>query len=248
MILRKWEDLPQYMKNDDVRKYYDILENRKGSLVLIRVFDLVVAIILFILLLPIFILISIAIKVDSKGPIMFRQVRVTQYGKQFKIFKFRTMVNNADKIGSQVTTKNDARVTRTGNVLRKLRLDEIPQLLNIISGDMTFVGTRPEVIKYVEKYSHEMMATFLLPAGVTSEASIQYKDEEKLLESTEDADETYVYEVLPEKMKYNLESIEGFSFFNEVKTMFRTVGAVLGKVDSPQKGKTKENTSANINE
>jgi lipopolysaccharide/colanic/teichoic acid biosynthesis glycosyltransferase len=247
MILRKWEDLPQHMKNDDVRKYYNILKNRKGSLALKRVFDVVVAIILFIILLPIFIMISIAIKVDSKGPVMFRQVRVTQYGKQFRIFKFRTMVNNADKIGSQVTTKNDLRVTKVGKLLRTLRLDEIPQLLNIITGDMTFVGTRPEVIKYVDKYTDEMWATLLLPAGVTSEASIQYKDEEKLLESTEDADETYVYEVLPGKMKYNLESIEEFSFFYEIKTMFRTVGAVLSKVYGPQKGKTKEGTSTNIN-
>lgn len=229
MVLRKWEDLPRHMKNDDVRKYYDILENRKGSLVLKRVFDLVAAIILFILLLPIFILISIAIKVDSKGSVMFRQVRVTQYGKQFRIFKFRTMVNNADKIGSQVTTKNDARVTRTGNVLRKLRLDEIPQLLNIISGDMTFVGTRPEVIRYVEKYSHEMMATLLLPAGVTSEASIQYKDEEKLFENAKNADDAYINEVLPEKMKYNLSSIEKFSFFSDIKMMVRTVGAMMGR-------------------
>lgn len=241
MILRKWEDLPQYMKNEDVRKYYDILENRKGSLVLKRVFDLVAAIILIVLLFPIFILISIAIKVDSKGPVMFRQVRVTQYGKQFKIFKFRTMVNNADKIGSQVTTKNDARVTRVGKLLRKLRLDEIPQLLNIITGDMTFVGTRPEVIKYVEKYRDEMWATLLLPAGVTSEASIQYKDEEKLLENAEDADETYVNEVLPEKMKYNLKSIEEFSFINEISTMFRTVGAVLN-----QEEKNKENSEVNM--
>lgn len=247
MVLMKWEDLPQHMKNEDVRKYYDILKNRKGSLVLKRVFDLVVGIILLILLLPIFTLISIAIKVDSKGPVMFRQVRVTQYGKQFKIFKFRTMVNNADKIGSQVTTKNDARVTKIGKLLRKLRLDEIPQLLNIITGDMTFVGTRPEVIKYVEKYTDKMWATLLLPAGVTSEASIQYKDEEKLLENAENADDTYINEVLPEKMKYNLKSIEEFSFMDDIKTMFRTVGAVLGKGYSPQKGKTKEGTSANIN-
>ena len=158
---------------------------------------------------------------------MFRQVRVTQYGKQFRIFKFRTMVNNADKIGTQVTTKNDARVTKVGKFLRKCRLDEIPQLLNIILGDMTFVGTRPEVVKYVDKYTDEMMATLLLPAGVTSEASIQYKDEELLLAHADDADETYINEVLPEKMKYNLRSIETFSFSSDIRTMLRTVAAVL---------------------
>jgi len=241
MILRKWEDLPQHMKNDDVRKYYNILKNRKGSLALKRVFDVVVAIILFIILLPIFIMISIAIKVDSKGPVMFRQVRVTQYGKQFRIFKFRTMVNNADKIGSQVTTKNDLRVTKVGKLLRTLRLDEIPQLINVFKGDMSLVGPRPMYKDELQRH----LKTY--PAGVTYEASIQYKDEEKLLESTEDADETYVYEVLPGKMKYNLESIEEFSFFYEIKTMFRTVGAVLSKVYGPQKGKTKEGTSTNIN-
>jgi len=229
MFLVKWKDLPRHMKNDDVRIYYDILKNRKASLFLKKIFDLVAALILFIILLPIFVLISIAIKVDSKGPILFRQVRVTQYGKKFRIFKFRTMVNDADKVGSQVTIKNDVRITKTGRFLRRLRLDEIPQLINIIVGEMTFVGTRPEVNKYVEKYSNKMRATLLLPAGVTSEASIRYKDEEKLLKDAENADEIYINEVLEEKMKYNLKSIEEFSFFNEIKTMLRTVGVVLKK-------------------
>lgn len=227
MILTKWEDLPNQMKNEYVLKYYNILEKRKLSLVLKRMFDLVGAIIIFIVLIPVFILISFAIKIDSKGPVIFKQVRVTTYGKQFKIFKFRTMVNDADRIGSQVTTNNDIRVTKIGKFLRKLRLDEIPQLINIITGDMTFVGTRPEVTKYVENYTDEMWATLLLPAGVTSEASIQYKNEEKLLENAQDADKTYIYEILPEKMKYNLDSIEKFSFFNDIKIMFRTVGAVV---------------------
>lgn len=227
MILIKWEDLPNQMKNEYVLKYYNILEKRKLSLVLKRMFDLVGAIIIFIVLIPVFILISFAIKIDSKGPVIFKQVRVTTYGKQFKIFKFRTMVNDADRIGSQVTTNNDIRVTKIGKFLRKLRLDEIPQLINIITGDMTFVGTRPEVTKYVENYTDEMWATLLLPAGVTSEASIQYKNEEKLLENAQDADKTYIYEILPEKMKYNLDSIERFSFFNDIKIMFRTIGAVV---------------------
>jgi lipopolysaccharide/colanic/teichoic acid biosynthesis glycosyltransferase len=213
MALKKWDDLPEYMK--------------RCSLFAKRIFDVVVAILTFIILAPIFIILSLAIKIDSKGPVMFRQTRVTQYGKKFKIFKFRTMVNNADKIGAQVTTKNDVRVTRVGRFLRKLRLDEIPQLFNIILGDMSFVGTRPEVVKYVEEYTDEMMATLLLPAGVTSEASIQYKDEELLLSIADDADETYIHEVLPEKMKYNLESIEKFNFFSDIKTMVRTIVVVV---------------------
>ncbi|NLL05951.1 MAG: sugar transferase [Clostridiaceae bacterium] len=228
-MLRKWECLPKRMRNQAVRKYYNILQTKKKYLVLKRSFDLIVSIILLIALLPIFILVSIAIKFDSKGPIMFRQIRVTQYGKLFRIYKFRTMVTNADKNGTQITTKNDARITKVGRVLRKLRLDEIPQLFNIITGDMTFIGTRPEVIKYVEKYTDEMWATLLLPAGVTSETSIRFKDEEKLLENADDVDNIYINEVLPEKMKCNLTSMEKLSFFYEIRTMFRTVREVLKK-------------------
>lgn len=226
-MLKKWEDLPQSLKKDKVKKYYDILIHRRFSLLVKRIFDFVVAIFTLIILSPVFIIISIAIKLDSKGPIMFRQIRVTQYGNVFKIFKFRTMVNNAKDKGSEVTTKNDSRITRVGKTLRKLRLDEFPQLFNIISGDMTFVGTRPEVVKYVERYSDDMMATLLLPAGVTSEASILFKEEETLLSNSDNIDETYINEVLPIKMSYNLQGIEKFSFINEIKTMFRTVKAVV---------------------
>lgn len=227
MMLKKWEDLPENMKNTTVKKYYDLLYKRRRSLVVKRLFDIVVAVVASIIMFPVFIILSVAIKLDSKGPVMFRQVRVTQYGREFRIFKFRTMVNNADKIGTQVTTKNDTRVTSVGKFLRKSRLDEIPQLFNIILGDMSFVGTRPEVVKYVEQYSDEMLATLLMPAGVTSEASIQYKDEELLLANADDADESYVNEVLPEKMKYNLSSIKDFRFIRDIGTMFKTVFAVI---------------------
>jgi lipopolysaccharide/colanic/teichoic acid biosynthesis glycosyltransferase len=229
MLLRKWEDLPESIRNESVRSYYEALYEKRFSLFAKRIFDILVAIVTFIVLSPAFVIISIAIKLDSRGPVMFRQVRVTQYGRQFRIFKFRTMVNNADKIGAQVTTKNDARVTKIGKILRKLRLDEFPQLFNIILGDMSFVGTRPEVVKYVDRYTDEMLATLLLPAGVTSEASIHFKDEELLLANAENADETYVNEVLPEKMKHNLRSMVKFSFWGEIKTMVRTVAAVIKK-------------------
>lgn len=229
VVLWKWEDLPDSMKNDSVKYYYDILYNKRFSLVSKRLFDLVVGILSLVILFPLFIIISIAIKIDSKGPVMFRQTRVTKYGKKFKIYKFRTMINNADKIGSQVTTKNDIRVTNVGKYLRRLRLDEIPQLLNIISGDMSFVGTRPEVVKYVEMYTDEMMATLLLSAGVTSTASINFKDEEQLLASTDDVDETYVKVVLPKKMEYNLLGIKEFSLINDIQLMIRTVFVVFSK-------------------
>lgn len=225
--MKKWCELPKEMQTEEVKKYYDILQRRKASLLAKRLFDVIVASIMLVVISPVLLILSIMIKLDSKGPVMFRQVRVTTYGRTFRIFKFRTMVNNADKIGTQVTTKGDARITRVGKMLRGCRLDELPQLLNIITGDMSFVGTRPEVEKYVAHYTDEMKATLLLPAGVTSQASIKYKDEEKLLESAENADEVYVKEVLPAKMKYNLQAIEEFSFWKDIKTMIETVLAVL---------------------
>lgn len=232
MILRKWDDIPLFMKNESVRKYYDLLQNKRFSLCAKRIFDVVVSFILLILLSPVFIILSILIMIDSRGPVLFRQTRVTQYGRHFKILKFRTMVNNAETIGTQVTVSNDARITRVGRYIRKCRLDEIPQLINIIKGEMSFVGTRPEVVKYVEKYSDEMMATLLLPAGVTSNASIEYRDEEKILDIAEDIDEVYINTVLPGKMVFNLNDIIKFSLLNEVKPLIKTVFTVLKKKEN----------------
>ncbi|WP_154262349.1 MULTISPECIES: sugar transferase [unclassified Lactonifactor] len=217
------------MQTDEVRPYYDSLNKKRISLALKRVMDFVGGIILLIILAIPMAIIAAWIKMDSKGPVFYRQERVTIYGKHFKIHKFRTMVNNADKIGSAVTVGNDSRITKVGAKLRGCRLDELPQVLDLISGDMSFVGTRPEAVKYVEKYKPEYMATLLLPAGITSEASIRYKDEAELLDAAYDVDRVYVEDVLPGKMKYNLEAIKKFSFFGEIATMFRTVFAVLGK-------------------
>lgn len=228
-MLKKWETLPEYMQNDEVRFYYDSLQKKKVSMFLKRVMDLVGGLILLILLAIPMIIISIMIKLDSDGPVFYRQERITTYGKHFKIHKFRTMVSNADKIGSTVTVGNDSRITKVGAKLRGCRLDELPQVLDLISGNMSFVGTRPEAVKYVEQYKPEYMATLLLPAGITSEASIRYKDEAELLDAASDVDKTYIEEVLPGKMKYNLDSIKNFSFFGDIATMFRTVLAVLGK-------------------
>lgn len=228
-MLKKWEDLPDFMKNDEVRPYYDLLKSKKLSLILKRAMDLVGGIILLILLAIPMLIIAVWIKLDSKGPVFYRQERITTYGKHFKIHKFRTMVSNADKIGSAVTVGNDSRITKVGAKLRGCRLDELPQVLDLISGDMSFVGTRPEAVKYINKYKPEYMATLLLPAGITSEASIRYKDEAELLDAADDVDRVYVEEVLPGKMKYNLQSIKKFSFLGELVTMFRTVFAVLGK-------------------
>ena len=226
-MLKNWNKLPEYMRTDEVRPYYDLLQRKKLSLFFKRVFDIVVSLIMIILCSPILLIISILIVKDSKGGVFYRQERVTQYGRVFRIFKFRTMVQNADQIGTQVTVSNDSRITKIGSKLRDCRLDELPQLFNIFLGDMTFVGTRPESVHYVKSYTNEMYATLLLPAGVTSEASIEYKDEANLLDKADDVDSVYINEVLPAKMKYNLNSIKEFSFFKEIATMFRTVFAVL---------------------
>lgn len=229
MLLKKWEKLPVEMQTDEVRKYYDILKKRQAVLLLKRTFDIVVSLIMLMVLSPLFFILAIAIKIDSRGPVFYRQLRVTQYGKTFRIFKFRTMVQNADKIGSHITVGEDSRITRVGRFIRKTRLDEICQLIDILRGKMTFVGTRPEAVKYVRFYTDEMMATLLLPAGVTSETSIYYKDEAELLADAEDADKVYVEEILPAKMKYNLQSLKSFGFWRDIKVMFMTFFTVLGK-------------------
>lgn len=227
--MKKWEELPKFMQCDEVKEYYNILSKKKLSLRLKRAFDIVAATCILIITAIPMIIIAIRIATESKGGVFYRQERVTTYGKKFKIHKFRTMVANADQIGSAVTVSGDNRITPTGAFLRKYRLDELPQVFDVLSGNMSFVGTRPEVTKYVKKYTKEMRATLLLPAGITSEASIRYKDEAELLDAADDVDRVYVEEVLPGKMKYNLQSIKKFSFLGEIVTMFRTVFAVLGK-------------------
>ena len=216
------------MQTDEVKKYYDVLSRRRCSLFFKRVFDLICSIVLLLILSPIFLILAIAIKIDSRGPVFYRQERVTQYGRVFRIHKFRTMVVNADK-GSQVTVNNDSRITRVGRVIRNCRLDEIAQLIDVITGDLTLVGVRPEALRYVKEYTPEMKATLLLPAGVTSLASIYYKDEAKMLDGVSDTDKVYIEKILPAKMYYNLKGIENFSFWGDIKIMFMTVFAVLGK-------------------
>ena len=212
MALRKWEDLPRFMQCAEVKEYYDILAKKKLSLKLKRAFDIVAGTgILLVTAIPMLI-ISIKSLQNLRVECYIGRNVITRYGKKFRIHKFRTMVANADKIGSAVTISGDSRITPTGAFLRKYRLDELPQVLDVLAGNMSFVGTRPEATKYVKKYTKEMRATLLMPAGITSEASIRYKDEAELLDAADDVDKVYVEKVLPEKMKYNLESIKKFSF------------------------------------
>lgn len=225
--MKSFDKLPKQFQCEEVKYYYDILSKKTGSLVLKRITDLIFAVMLLVLLIIPIIIIAVAVKATSKGPVFYRQVRVTTYGRNFKILKFRTMVENADKIGSLVTTDSDSRVTKVGRFLRKYRLDELPQIFNVLSGSMSVVGTRPEVPKYVEQYKPEYFATLLIPAGITSLASIMYKDEEKLLSSEQDVDKVYIEKILPEKMKYNLQYTENFGFRSDLKLMLKTVKEVF---------------------
>lgn len=226
-MLKKYDKLPEFMKNKKVKEYYDLLKKKKFQLLLKRLFDICFSLILMLLLLPIFVILAILIKFDSNGPVFYRQKRITKYGKEFGIFKFRTMIINADKLGSLVTVNGDPRITRIGKKIRKCRLDELPQLINILIGDMSFVGTRPEVKKYVDCYTDEMIATLLMPAGVTSKASIEYKNEDEIIEKYvkkgEYVDDIYIKRVLPKKMKYNLEYIEKFNVITDLELCIKTV-------------------------
>ncbi len=227
MRLKGWNHLPDRMKTKEVRRYYNILVRHTGWFKVKRIMDIFVSSIMLVVLALPMLVISVMIKLDSRGPVFFRQERVTQYGRIFRIYKFRTMVNNAQQLGTQVTVAHDARITKVGRILRKYRLDEFPQIFNILAGDMTLVGTRPEVPKYVKHYTDEMYATLLLPAGLTSRTSIAYKDEDKLLQDAGDADKVYVEQILPVKMKYNLESLRRFGVIEDCSVLWNTFKSVI---------------------
>ena len=227
MLLKDWEELPEFMRNEDVKVYYESLSKKKISLFFKRIFDIVMSLIMIIITSPLLILLSIWIKLDSKDPVFYRQARITQYGEIFHIYKFRTMIVNADKLGTLVTTKNDVRITKVGNKIRKCRLDEIPQLFNVLRGEMSFVGTRPEVKRYVDSYTDEMKATLLLPAGITSVASVKFKNEEDVIELVKNkyrnTDELYISEILPKKMSYNLKYLINYRFYKDIYCCLITV-------------------------
>ena len=228
-MLCAWDDLPDFMRTPEVKPYWEVLNKKKWQLLAKRVFDFVIALMMLIILAIPMLIIAVMVKLDSSGPVFYRQERVTTYGRHFRIHKFRTMVSNADKIGSAVTVSGDSRITRVGTKLRHVRLDELPQLFDILEGTMSFVGTRPEAVKYVDHYKPEYYATLLMPAGITSEASIRYKDEDRLLDAADDVDKVYIEQVLPGKMKWNLDNVYHYRFTNDLLTMGRTIFAVLGK-------------------
>ncbi len=227
MLLKKWEELPNMFQNDGVKKYYDAISKKNASLIFKRIFDVFLSFFFVLIFSPVYIILGILIVIDSGFPIIYKQPRITQFGKEFKVFKFRTMVKNADKIGTLVTVENDSRITKIGKFLRKFRLDELPQAFNVLWGSMTFVGTRPEVRKYVSAYNDEMLATLLLPAGITSLASIKFKDENEMLKNSIDADREYIDNVLPLKMEYNLKYLKNFSFFGDLSIILKTILAIF---------------------
>lgn len=229
MRWKKWDELPAAMQNPQVRPYYDSLQSKRAALAAKRVFDIVAAIVLLAVLWPVMAVVALLVFADSPGSVFFRQERVTRYGKVFRIHKFRTMRRESDGQGPQVTGENDRRVTKIGNILRKYRLDELPQLLDVLTGNMSFVGTRPEVPRFVAAYTPEMYATLLLPAGITSRTSILFRDESRLLAGAENVEQAYIEKVLPEKMVHNLQAIKEFGFLRELGTMLQTVAAVFKK-------------------
>lgn len=222
-----FEKLPPEFHNPETRVYYDGLKKQRFHLFGKRMFDILVSMLILLAFSPVFLVLAIAIKVDSRGPVFYRQVRVGRYGVPFRIFKFRTMVQNADKIGLSLTTGGDNRITRMGRLIRKCRLDEISQLLNVLCGDMSLVGPRPEVPKYVEKYAPAYFATLLVRPGVTAESSIAFKDEDEILSSGGDPEIIYVEKILPSKSEMNLQYLRNITVWGDIRIMFRTVTAVL---------------------
>ena len=224
MSQKQSEKLPPSMQNDEVKKYLPYLAKRGATFALKRFFDIFVCLLLLIITSPVLIICGILVKCTSKGPVFYRQERVGRYDSNFRIFKFRTMVQDADKIGAKLTVGDrDPRITRFGHFLRKTRLDEFPQFLNVLAGHMSLVGPRPEVRRYVNEYTDEMMATLLVRPGITGMASIKFRHENDMLSGREDPERYYIEEILPQKMQINLDYIKAISIKAESLILCRTI-------------------------
>lgn len=204
-----------------------ILEKKRIQLLIKRIFDFTVSLVGILIISPILLVISILIKLDSKGPILFKQIRVGKNGKKFKIFKFRTMVIDAEKKGMQITVGRDSRITKAGIILRKAKLDELPQLFNVLIGEMSFVGPRPEVPRYVEMYDENQKDILKVRPGITDLASIEYRNENDLLAKSLDPEATYINEIMPKKVELNIEYLKNMSVLYDIKLIIRTVFVVL---------------------
>ncbi|CEK31569.1 sugar transferase [[Clostridium] sordellii] len=203
------------------------LEKRKLSLIIKRIFDIAVSSIGLIVLLPILIVIAILIKLDSKGPVFFKQKRVGKNKKIFEIYKFRTMVTDAEKLGKQITVGEDNRITKVGRFIRKYKLDEFPQLINVLKGEMSLVGPRPEVPKYVELYDIYQEQILLVQPGITDYASIKFKNESELLGCSNNPEKSYVEDIMPQKINLNMKYIKNISLFEDIKLVLSTILEIL---------------------
>lgn len=203
------------------------LKKKKLSLVIKRIFDIVASLCGLIILSPILIIVAICIKLDSKGPVFFKQKRVGKNKNIFEIYKFRTMVTDAEKLGKQITVGNDSRITRVGKFIRKCKLDEFPQLINVVKGEMSLVGPRPEVPRYVELYDEYEEQILLVQPGITDYASIEFRNENEILGNSSNPEETYIEEIMPTKIELNMKYIRNISLVEDIKLILNTILAIL---------------------
>ncbi|CEN76524.1 sugar transferase [[Clostridium] sordellii] len=215
------------LSNKELLNIKEELNKRKLRLAIKRTFDIVASFIGLILLSPILIIIAVFIKLDSKGPVFFKQKRVGKNKQIFEIYKFRTMVIDAEKLGKQITVGNDNRITKIGKFIRKCKLDELPQLINVLKGEMSLVGPRPEVPKYVELYDVYQEQVLLVQPGITDYASIEFRNENELLGKSKNPEATYIDEIMPTKIELNLLYIKNISLLEDFKLIFNTILAIL---------------------
>ena len=218
------------MQNQSSAKPMDIeqvLSKRRGRLALKRAMDVVVSAAALCVLWPLYLIIALAIVIDDPGPVFYRQVRVGRGGKPFRIFKFRSMVVDADKKGLEITVGHDRRITRVGAFLRKTKLDELAQLLNVLCGQMSFVGPRPEVPRYVELYTPYQRQVLLVRPGITDYASIAYRHENDLLDAAQDPERMYIEQIMPAKIELNMKYLREISPAADIRLILKTVEAVV---------------------
>lgn len=214
-------------KNDRPMDIADVLARRKPQLIAKRAMDIVLSACALAVLWPLLLLIALAIWIDDPGPVFYRQVRVGRNGKTFRIFKFRSMVMDADKKGLAITVGRDSRITRVGAVLRKTKIDELAQLLNVFLGQMSFVGPRPEVPKYVELYTPYQRQVLLVRPGITDYASIAYRNENDLLAGAPNPETMYIEQIMPDKIELNMKYLREISPLADIRLILKTIVAVI---------------------
>ncbi len=228
MLPKNPRHLPPAMQNEECGRYLALLNRRRAAFRVKRAFDILLSLCALAALLPLLLLIALLVGLTSQGGALFCQTRVGQNLKRFTILKFRTMRASDNRCALPLTVRDDPRITPLGRFLRKLHLDELPQLINVLKGDMSFVGPRPEVERYVRQYTPRQLATLLIPCGITCTASLVYKDENNLLTASDDPETCYLRDILPVKTEYNLAYLERFSLGEDIKIILQTALSVIG--------------------